>query len=252
MPAYETTGTPGAPLVVFLHGTRHARTIWSRQLVSFADHHRAVAVDLPGHGELSHVPFGLAAYVERLARIIAAESSDGRAVLVGHSLGAYIAIEFAARHPAGVSGLVLCNASIEPRRLLAAPHRSLAYVAGLAGERIRAVVSERVRTRAYRSVTAGAAAPSASGGGLVFKGSRFAVRDVIGQRFIPKLRAYPGPVLIVNGADDPIFRRDEQEFLAASRDGVLRLIEGAGHVPFVERPVDFDEALRRFLDSIHW
>lgn len=252
MPDYETEGAPGAPLVVFLHGTRHARSVWSRQLASLAERHRAVAVDLPGHGELSHVPFGLAAYIKRLERVIAAESSDGRAVLIGHSLGAYIAIEYASLHPAAVAGLVVCNASIEPRRLIGTPYRSLAYLAGLAGERIRAVVADRARARAYRSVAAGAPSPSGTGGGLVFKGSRFAVRDILGQRFIPKLRSYPGPILIVNGADDPIFRRDEQAFLAASRDGVLRLIEGAGHVPFVERPVDFDDALRRFLDSIHW
>jgi pimeloyl-ACP methyl ester carboxylesterase len=33
---------------------------------------------------------------------------------------------------------------------------------------------------------------------------------------------------------------------------VLRTIAGAGHVPFTERPAEFNDALRRFLDSIHW
>jgi pimeloyl-ACP methyl ester carboxylesterase len=144
----------------------------------------------------------------------------------------------------------VCNACLEPRRLLTIPHRSLAYVAGLAGQRLRERVSDRVRSVAYRSVTAGAAAPDA--GGLVFKGSRNAIRDVVGQQFLPRLRSYPGPVLLVNGADDRLFRRDEAAFLAAAHDGTLRVVEGAGHVPFVEQPAAFDETLRRFLDSIHW
>ncbi len=68
----------------------------------------------------------------------------------------------------------------------------------------------------------------------------------------PSGTAEPGARVLVNGADDRLFRRDEGAFLAATRDGVLRVVDGAGHVPSVERPDEFDEALRRFLDSIRW
>ena len=252
MGEYEAHGRVGAPAVMFLHGTRLDRSIWARQLRVFGADHRTIAADLPGHGVLAHVPFGLDPFVDRLAAIVRGEAPDGRAVLVGHSLGGYVAIEYAMRYPALTVGLVVNNASLEPRRLLTIPHRSLAYIGSLAGERIRARVTERVRSRAYRSIAAGAAPGSGSGRGLVFNGSRNAVRDIIGQQFVPKLRAYPGPVLLLNGADDRLFRRDEARFLAATRDGVLRVVEHAGHVPAVERPDEFDEALRRFLDSIHW
>ncbi len=250
MPAHDAAGPTDAPAIVFLHGTRVDRTIWTGQVRTFADRHRTIAVDLPGHGELADIPFGLDAFVARLDAIVRAEAAGGRAALVGHSLGGYVAIEYASRFPGRTAALVLCNASLEPRRLLTIPHRSLAYVAGLAGQRLRERVGDRVRSVAYRSVTAGAPAPDARG--LLFKGSRNAVRDVVGQQFLPRLRAYPGPVLLLNGADDPLFRRDEAAFLAAARDGTLRLVEGAGHVPFVERPAAFDDALRRFLDSIGW
>lgn len=252
MGEYEAHGRVGAPAVLFLHGTRLDRSIWARQLRVFAQDHRTIAADLPGHGALAHVPFGLDPFVDRLAEIVRAEAPDGRAVLVGHSLGGYVAIEYAMRYPATTAGLVVSNASLEPRRLLTIPHRSLAYIAALAGQRIRDRVADRVRSRAYRSIAAGAPARAVAGRGLVFNGSRNAIRDIIGQQFLPKLRAYPGPVLLVNGADDRLFRRDERAFLAATRDGVLRVVDGAGHVPAVERPDEFDEALRRFLDSIHW
>jgi pimeloyl-ACP methyl ester carboxylesterase len=250
MVAYDVAGPAGAPAIVFLHGTRVDRTIWAGQVRTFSDRYRTIAADLPGHGELADIPFGLHAFIARLDAIIRTEAAGGRAALVGHSLGGYVAIEYASRFPGRTAALVVCNACLEPRRLLTIPHRSLAYVAGLAGQRLRERVGDRVHSVAYRSVTAGAAAPEA--GGLVFKGSRNAIRDVVGQQFLPRLRTYPGPVLLVNGADDRLFRRDEAAFLAASGDGTLRLVEGAGHVPFVERPEAFDEALRRFLDSIRW
>lgn len=250
MSEYDAEGPLGAPVVVFLHGTRLSRSIWSGQVHAFSDRYRTVAVDLPGHGELAHVPFGLAAFTDRLDAIVDREARSGRAVLVGHSLGAYVAIEHAARFPDRTAALVVCNASLEPRRLLTFSRRSVAWLARIAGERIRTRVTDRVRSQASRTVTAGADVPADRS--LVFNGSRNAVRDIIGQEFLPKLHAYRGPVLFLNGADDPVFRRDEGAFLAATHDGVLRLVEGAGHVPFIERPEDFDAALRRFLDSIRW
>ncbi len=95
---------PAKPLLVFVHGAGGDRTMWSLQTRYFAHHGWSVlAVDLPGHGKSDGPPLEtVAEHAEWLAATIIA-AGFGRAAVVGHSLGTYIALELAARHPERVT-----------------------------------------------------------------------------------------------------------------------------------------------------
>jgi pimeloyl-ACP methyl ester carboxylesterase len=99
---------PVHPTVVFLHGAGMDHTEWMLQARFFAHHGRGVlAVDLPGHGRsdgpaLRSIP-DLAGWVLKL--LDAAQLS--RAALIGHSMGALIALEAAAQAPDRVWALGL-------------------------------------------------------------------------------------------------------------------------------------------------
>lgn len=96
------------PTVMFLHGAGMDHTEWMLQARFFAHHGRGVlAVDLPGHGRsagpaLRSIP-DLAAWVLQLLDAAKVQ----RAALVGHSMGALVAIETAARSPDRVWALGL-------------------------------------------------------------------------------------------------------------------------------------------------
>lgn len=95
------------PLVVLLHGAGMDRSVWSQQTRFLAHHgYRALAVDLPGHGESDGPALGsipdLAAWVADLAGEL-----GGPLHLVGHSMGSLTALEAAAHQPASVSSIVL-------------------------------------------------------------------------------------------------------------------------------------------------
>lgn len=96
------------PTVVFLHGAGMDHTEWMLQARYFAHHGRGVlAVDAPGHGRsegpaLRTIP-DLAAWVVKLLDAAKVE----RAALVGHSMGALIALETAALAPSRVWALGL-------------------------------------------------------------------------------------------------------------------------------------------------
>jgi len=105
---------PGPPrrVLVLLHGVASNMTRWSEFVAttSLRASWDLLRVDLRGHGlSLYRGRIGMAEWCADLGAILAAEGY-ARAVVAGHCLGANIAIEFAARHPAQAAGLVL----IEP------------------------------------------------------------------------------------------------------------------------------------------
>jgi pimeloyl-ACP methyl ester carboxylesterase len=110
--AFAATGgrpfDPAKPAVVFIHGAGMDHTVWTLQTRYFAHHGRSVlAVDLPGHGRSEGPqPGSIEGYAEWIARLIEAAGA-ARAALAGHSMGALIALEAAARAPERVSALAL-------------------------------------------------------------------------------------------------------------------------------------------------
>jgi pimeloyl-ACP methyl ester carboxylesterase len=71
------------------------------------------------------------------------------------------------------------------------------------------------------------------------------------EAFIPRLAAYPGPTLLINGEDDILFRRGEQAFLAAAAHGRLEVIPGCGHLVNEDQPAAFNAAVRRFAAEVY-
>jgi pimeloyl-ACP methyl ester carboxylesterase len=104
---------PALPVVVFIHGAANDHGVWALQSRYLAWHGRAVlAVDLPGHGRSAGAPLPS---VEALADWTAAlldAAGVGSAVLVGHSLGALVALHAAAQHPGRVRGIALLGPAV--------------------------------------------------------------------------------------------------------------------------------------------
>jgi len=249
--AVEERGPADAPVLVLLHGTRRTRGMWHHQLRDLSDAFRVVAVDLPGHGTLADVPFRLSDASAMLGSVI--DGAGGRAIVIGQSLGAYVAIDLAASHPDRVAGLVLANASAEPRSIARrAPRTVGSYLLVAASERVRGPRggSSLAGARGEESGPPGRPGARATNGWL-FKGGTRAMVTALGETFIPRLAAYPGPTLLVNGADDHLFRHGERAFLAAAVDGRLEVIPGCGHLVSEDQPAAFNAAVRRFAGQVY-
>src|SRR5512136_552932 len=100
---YEVTGKGDA--VVLIHGGMLDHRAWKPQVEALARRYRVVTYDVAGHGQ-SPAPDRPWRYYEHL-RTLLGHLGIEHATLVGHSLGARIAIDLAIAHPEMVDGLVL-------------------------------------------------------------------------------------------------------------------------------------------------
>lgn len=216
-----TADTEPAP-VVLVHGIRLSGSVWAPVVALLRDRLTIEAPDLPGHGTRGGAPFtidtGVRAVVDAIERL-------GRpAVVVGHSLGGYVALATASRYPELVAGVVGIGCTARPRGLGKAVYQYGAALVARYPDRFNRFSERRFR-RALPVETAEALLAGQSD--LAVMPS--AVAAIIGGDPIADLRKYPGPVWLVNGGADH-FRVDENAFLRACQDGRLLHLPGHSHL----------------------
>ena len=245
---YDVAGPPGAPTIVFVHGMRVTRKMWKPQVERLSDAYRLITVDLPGHGALSHVSFRLDDAVTTIAEVISREARNARAIVIGISLGGYVAMEFAARYPEKVAGLVIVSATVEPRGWHTAPY----HLTAMLMDKLPEPTLNWISRTFFQLVYPPKKAEPLIAPGFFMRGGSQGLRELFGKQFAPRLAAYPGPVLVLNGRFDLGFRMHERRFLAAAHHGRLEVIPRAFHIVNIDQPDAFSNAIRRFADSIPW
>src|SRR5436309_493356 len=111
-PTYDVAGPDTAAPIVFVHGAQVTRKVWQPQMRALASEYRVIALDMPGHGSLAGRHFRLPDAVQRIADVVD-EAANGRAIIVGLSLGSYVVMEFAHQHPDKAAGLVLSGCTVD-------------------------------------------------------------------------------------------------------------------------------------------
>ena len=240
--SYTAIGPPDAPPIVLVHGTRLSRGMWHPQLAALSGGFRVIALDLPGHGALRDRPFTWDAAVEEIVRVID-EAAGGRAVVCGLSLGGYLAIDVAARHPERVAGLVISGASAKPSGALL-PRGIRVFAAVL--ERTSTGRLDRVSRWWYRRRFPPASANAVLAGGFGYQGGAAGLRALIGRDPRSAFAAYPGPRLILNGQYDVPFRLGQRGFRRSAGGVRVVVVKGASHLVNLDRPSAYSAALARF------
>jgi pimeloyl-ACP methyl ester carboxylesterase len=114
---HSSTAGKGPKTVILVHGWTCDETTWNSQVPALSKEYRVVTLDLPGHGQ-SVVPKDKMLSMELFARAVEAVRKDSKAdrvVVVGHSMGTPVVIEYARLFPQHVAALVFVDGGVNLR-----------------------------------------------------------------------------------------------------------------------------------------
>ncbi|ROS76807.1 alpha/beta fold hydrolase [Cellulomonas sp. PhB143] len=233
--------------VVLVHGARTSRTMWRAQVGALErSGRRALAVDLPGHGALRGESFTLAAAVAAVARAV--DDVGGRALVVGLSLGGYVAIEHRAQRPEQSAGLVAASCCTDTASPLRRPWlRAARWIESWpdSGERLNRALVDATVPRAGRADLAE--------GGFALDAMSAVLAETGRCSPLDRLAQGRSPVWVVNGRLDH-FRLQEGAFVRSARasGAPVRLVvlPGAKHLVSLDAPVAFSRVVLEAADSI--
>jgi len=233
------------PTVILLHGLGSVKEIWSANIGALSAKYHVYALDQIGfgHSDKPLLDYKIATFVDFLHAFMQSQNLS-KATLVGNSLGGWIALDFAARHPEMVDKLVLVDsaglpwgkaiavdlnpASLEDMRTLL---DSIFYD--------KKMVSEEFVLQAFTN--------------HVHNNDAYTIQRTLAgfaqnQFEDAKLASIHSPTLVVWGRQDELIPVSSGEKL---RDGIpgakLVVFEHCGHVPQLEKAAEFNQALVDFL-----
>lgn len=247
----------GVPLVV-AHGLFGSGRNWgaiSRRLAEGPGGRRVIAVDMRNHGDSPKDPrHDYEAMADDLAALIAEAAPQGRADVLGHSMGGKAAMVLALRHPDRVRRLVV--ADIAPVRY---EHSQMPYVVAMQGIDLSTV---RRRADADAALADAVESPSLRAfllQNLAFSGGTGTWKlnlDALAEQ-MPKIMAFPeggspfaGPTLFLTGALSDYVRPGHHDRIRALFPAArFEALAGADHWLHADAPEAFAAAVSAFLDG---
>jgi pimeloyl-ACP methyl ester carboxylesterase len=234
--------------LVFIHGSGGNHSIWSHQYGPLRKNYNIIAVNLPGHGHSGgNGENDVRNYCKWIKKILDVFNLK-KAVLVGHSLGSAIALQFAIDYSEKLEGIVCMGGGMKM------PVNSFfldflkTNPAQLPAE-ITEMICKLSLVKENRSKFSAPLQKSIFLSRVdVLYGDLLACNNLDLTQKAGKISV---PVLIVCGAQDKMTPPNLSCSLAGGIKGAtLEMVEGAGHMVMIEKPVEFNNSLDKFAKSI--
>jgi pimeloyl-ACP methyl ester carboxylesterase len=250
---YRCWGPRAAPGIILIHGGAAHSGWWDHIGPLLADDRRVMALDLSGHGDSGRRPrYTVDDWAAEAIAVSAAGEVGDRPVVIGHSMGGFVALAMAESRPGRLSGVIAIESPLSGGAFEAGTARMAPSAAPLrvyesesqARGRFRVVPAQHVLPYVQRHLAA--TSTRATDGGWTWKFDPQIFRDQI-----PRERYFTAPkcrLALVRG-DHGLVSREMAETMVGRLGPATPVVEltDAGHTPFLDQPLATVAAIRSVL-----
>ncbi len=234
--------------LIFIHGSGGDHTAWLNQYAQLKEKYNIAMIDLPGHGRSggsgeSHIKdYGV--WISKLLEPLGLN----RPILVGHSLGAAIALQCAIDHPEKITGIVCLGGGmkmpVNPFMLEFLKTNPSEIPAEIIDLICKFSLAKENRARLSTVLQKNVSQSKVN----ILYGDLSACDELNLTGEAEKITV---PALIICGAEDKMTPPDLSRELAAKiQKSNLEIIAGAGHMVMIEKPMEFNNVLEKFAMTV--
>ena len=239
------------PTVIFLHGFPMHMEVWNELAPKLSESYHVVTADLPGFGKSPRLAEGFS--LEDVAESIHAwirEKSYWQPVVVGHSLGGYVALAMAEQEPASMAGLCLFHSTAlaDSEEKKQSRNKVLDFVEKQGVQAFTSnFISQLYADPQHSSITAVKNIAVQSSKGTVI-GYTSAMRDREDRTHV--LEAFSRPVLFIAGEKDPGIPVDTiRRQVALNNRADAFILPEVAHMGMFEAPEACLKRIQKFLQQ---
>lgn len=254
---YRDEGRNNKKTVVLLHGFLQNLDVWSSYVLSYMHHLRVITIDLPGHGQTETFSETHSMdFMARMVKTVLDEAGVDQCVMIGHSMGGYVALAFAEKHPYLLRGLGLINSHALPdsdehrhwRQAICEQVKEnrasyiVNFVPTLFDDHNRAGLSQDIKDLQDQCLETRSESIIAAQNGMMNRPSRIDV-----------LRQLEVPILFIYGKNDnriPLELAISQAMIPHHAE--ILILDNVGHMAFIEEREYVKPRIKNFVDTCYY
>lgn len=238
-------------VIVLLHGFTESMKIWNSFVNKLSGKYRVITIDLPGHGRSARLD--KIQTMEMMADTVHAvlkKAKVSKCIMIGHSMGGYVTLSFAAKYPAMLKGFGLFHSHCfaDSPEEVEVRNRTIALVEkdkfGFMAQFIPGLFPDEVHKKYSAEIKR-----------LIQRASKMEKESVIAalegmkvrSNHLPTLRETNLPVLFIVGQADPKAPLSRLwDMISAPAVSRTLLLKQCGHMGYIEEPEECLDAIRDF------